>query len=208
MTGCCSRKAVAARSTFRESPMCSGWRLCWCPSHTFGRSSHHNCKHPCKTCLVVQSYLAKSGTDLSSDVCLSHMPQALTPKYTPDQQWQRQSVIQRSKGSYAKAESAEAVTSAPPPRLWILEGSCQKKERLKTWQLGFIEEVCLSAMSSACVAACGTSRPALPLQAPPAGHHISWSTVSTSARLCHRLLEGDAADKLLHCRCGGLHLHT
>ena len=44
---------------------------------------------------------------------------------------------------------------------------------LKTWQLGFIEEVCLSAMSSACVAACGTSRPVLPLQALPAGLHIS-----------------------------------
>jgi hypothetical protein len=48
---------------------------------------------------------------------------------------------------------------------------------LKTWQLGFIEEVCLSAISSACVAACGTSGPALPLQAPPAGQQIPWSTV-------------------------------
>ena len=113
-----------------------------------------------------------------------------------------------SKGSNAEGESTEAVTSAPPPRLWILEGSCQKNERLKTWQLGFIEEVCLSAMSSACVAACGTSGPALPLQAPPAGHHTSCSTVATSAQLCQHLLEGGAADRLPRCRCGGSHLRA
>ena len=73
MTGCCSRKAVAARSTFRESPMCSGWRLCWYPSHTFKRSSQYNRKHPCKACQVLQSYPAKSGPDLSLDVGVSYM---------------------------------------------------------------------------------------------------------------------------------------
>ena len=113
-----------------------------------------------------------------------------------------------SRGKNAQGESAEAVTSAPPPSEWILEGSCQKKERLKTWQLGFIEEVCLSAMSSACVAACGTSGPALPLQAPPAGQHNPQSPVAPSALLCHFSLEGDAADILPLCRCGGLDLHT
>ena len=54
MTGCCSRKAVAARSTFRESPMCSGCRLCWYPSHTFKKPIHLNRKHPCRASLMVQ----------------------------------------------------------------------------------------------------------------------------------------------------------
>ena len=79
MTGCCSRKAVAARSTFRESPMCSGCRLCWYPSPTFKRSSHFNRKHPCKACLVVECYLAKRGTNLHLNNGVSDMHGLASP---------------------------------------------------------------------------------------------------------------------------------